>query len=95
MTKNKHLMSFKAVELRSLVHYRIYRNYMLCPQNLSYRTLRNVSAGRYIDISQTEHSLNLEVIIKLANCNQNFGTWPYSHQKKHIHGALKVQNIEF
>ena len=27
MTKNKHLMSLKAVELRSLVHYGIYRTY--------------------------------------------------------------------
>ena len=63
---------------------------MLCPQKLPYRTRRIVSAGRYIDFSQTEHSTNLqmkttrynrEVSIILANCNQNFATWPFSHQK--------------
>ena len=31
---------------------------MLCLQNLPYRTLRIVSAGRYSDVSQTEHSTN-------------------------------------
>ena len=53
MTKNKHLMSLKAVELRWLVHYGIYvpkdnRTFLACK---SY--LRIVSAGCYIDVRQT------------------------------------------
>ena len=63
---------------------------MPCPQKLPYRTRTIVSAERYIDVNQTEHSKNLqmktisymrEVSIKLANCNRNFATWPSSHQK--------------
>ena len=57
---------------------------MICPQKLPYHayiTLKIVSAGRYIDVSHTEHSINLqmkttcymrEVNIKLANCTRNF-----------------------
>ena len=38
-----------------------------------------------------------EVSIKLANCNRNFATWPFSHQKKmrKHYGAVKVQNNIF
>ena len=66
MTKNKYLTSLKASELRSLVYYGIYRtNLMLTghalPQKLPNRTSRVVSAIRYIDVSQTEHSTNLQI----------------------------------
>ena len=65
---------------------------MLCPQKLpyhAYRTRKSVSAERYIDVSHTEHSINLqmkttcsilEVSIGLVYCNPNFATWPFSHQ---------------
>ena len=34
-----------------------------------------------------------EVGIKLANCNRNVATWPFSYQKMCKHyGAFKVQN---
>ena len=38
-----------------------------------------------------------KVSIKLANCNRNFATWPFSHQKKlrKHYGAFVVQNNEF
>ena len=66
---------------------------MLCPQKLpnrAYRTRKIVSAERYIDVSHTEHRITCqtkaiccmrELSIKHANCNQNFATWPFSHQK--------------
>ena len=63
---------------------------MLFPQKLPYRTRRIMSAGRYIDVYQTENSTHLqkkttcymrEVSIKLDNCNQNFDTCPFSHRK--------------
>ena len=83
MTKNKHLMSLRAIKLRSLVHQGDLSNLLKItghafPQKLLYITLRIVSAGRYIDVSRTEHSTNLqmkttcymrEVCIKLANFN--------------------------
>ena len=56
---------------------------MICPQKLPYHayiTRKIVSAGRYIDVSHTEHSINLQIkttcymgeVNKLANCNRNF-----------------------
>ena len=64
-----------------------------------------MSVGRYIDVSHTEHSINLqmkiacymrEVSIKLANLTE---TLPLGHSlirkiRKH-YGAFKVQNNEF
>ena len=36
------------------------------------------------------------VSIKLANCNRNFATLPFSHQKNAYHyGAFKVHNNAF
>ena len=49
-----------------------------------------MSAGRYIDVSQTENSTHLqkkttfymqEVGIKIANCYQNFATCPFSRRR--------------
>ena len=82
---------------------------MLCLQTLpchAYGTRKIVSEGRYIDVSLTEHSMTLqmrttcllqELSIKLANCNLNVATWPFSHQKKcvTIMVRLKSKNIEF
>ena len=72
----------------------------------SYKIRKIVSAERYIEVSQTEHSTHLhmkptsymrKVIIKLANCNQNFATWPFSHQKNcvNIMVLLKCRIMNF
>ena len=56
------------------------------------RACRIVSAGPYIEVSQTEHS-TFAVSIKLANCKRNFVTWPdflIRKIRKH-YGAFKVQ----
>ena len=83
---------------------------MLYPQKLSQhadRTRISVSVGRFIDVSHSEHSINLqmkttcymrEVSIKILNCYRNFATWPFSHQKnasKCIMVPLKCRKNEF
>ena len=66
-----------------------------------------VSAGRYIDVNHTEHSINLqkkttrymlEVSIKIAKCSRKFAFWPFSHQKQCVNTMVpfksKIMNFD-
>ena len=94
MTTNKHLTPLKGVELRSLLHTGfiepkdnrtcfVLKMYLTEPVELCQwdvtLTLVKLNTAQICKIKTTCYAR--EVSIKLANCNRNFATRPFSHQK--------------